>query len=414
MANNLNVGSVVSPDVLKTISVSTAIKTFGDQLVNKAKDKVISVALGKVQTLENQIEEIVILKTKVWSDHGTEMKRLEILLKEKQITQEQYDKSVEIENISYQKKLDGLEELDAKLKKDLKNIIADPYAKIKEKFNLRKLKKNKRKSKNKAERAKARRDLRKKVYKNAKKTLAPIIALEIANKLSSILSQRSKLEELVDQVNTYIDTANTPETTTIATNLRNNTIALINNSISKLQNLQNTINQINTYIAIFGAIVAVLSAIPIPTAVPPGIGVPVNLITRIVQTLEKANKLVISLNVILAIATISLENEVEKLNELILKLKNVNLTGLDSQQLADLTASIYNNTDQFPPYKGFKFKIKEEQNQAFVVKGNKRHYAVATNRDGVETLKSEYSFTLDPNDLIDQLKLIIDQRNLQG
>jgi hypothetical protein len=414
MANNLNVGSVVSPDVLKTISVSTAIKTFGDQLVNKAKDKVISVALGKVQTLENQIEEIVILKTKVWSDHGTEMKRLEILLKEKQITQEQYDKSVEIENISYQKKLDGLEELDAKLKKDLKNIIADPYAKIKEKFNLRKLKKNKRKSKNKAERAKARRDLRKKVYKNAKKTLAPIIALEIANKLSSILSQRSKLEELVDQVNTYIDTANTPETTAIATNLRNNTIALINNSISKLQNLQNTLNQINTYIAIFGAIVAVLSAIPIPTAVPPGIGVPVNLITRIVQTLEKANKLVISLNVILAIATISLENEVEKLNELILKLKNVNLTGLDSQQLADLTASIYNNTDQFPPYKGFKFKIKEEQNQAFVVKGNKRHYAVATNRDGVETLKSEYSFTLDPNDLIDQLKLVIDQRNLQG
>jgi hypothetical protein len=414
MANNLNVGSVVSPDVLKTISASTAIKTFGDQLVNKAKDKVISVALGKVQTLENQIEEIVILKTKVWSDHGTEMKRLEILLKEKQITQEQYDKSVEIENISYQKKLADLEELNIKLKKDLKNIIADPYAKIKEKFNLRKLKKNKRKSKNKAERAKARRDLRKKVYKNAKKTLAPIIALEIANKLSSILSQRSKLEELVDQVNTYIDTANTPETTAIATNLRNNTIALINNSISKLQNLQNTLNQINTYIAIFGAIVAVLSAIPIPTAVPPGIGVPVNLITRIVQTLEKANKLVISLNVILAIATISLENEVEKLNELILKLKNVNLTGLDSQQLADLTASIYNNTDQFPPYKGFKFKIKEEQNQAFVVKGNKRHYAVATNRDGVETLKSEYSFTLDPNDLIDQLKLIIDQRNLQG
>ena len=414
MANNLNVGSVVSPDVLKTISASTVIKTFGDQLVNKAKDKVISVALGKVQTLENQIEEIVILKTKVWSDHGTEMKRLEILLKEKQITQEQYDKSVEIENISYQKKLADLEELNIKLKKDLKNIIADPYAKIKEKFNLRKLKKNKRKSKNKAERAKARRDLRKKVYKNAKKTLAPIIALEIANKLSSILSQRSKLEELVDQVNAYIDTANTPETTAIATNLRNNTIALINNSISKLQNLQNTLNQINTYIAIFGAIVAVLSAIPIPTAVPPGIGVPVNLITRIVQTLEKANKLVISLNVILAIATISLENEVEKLNELILKLKNVNLTGLDSQQLADLTSSIYNNTDQFPPYKGFKFKIKEEQNQAFVVKGNKRHYAVAVNRDGVEILKSEYSFTLDPNDLIDQLKLIIDQRNLQG
>jgi len=70
--------------------------------------------------------------------------------------------------------------------------------------------------------------------------------------------------------------------------------------------------------------------------------------------------------------------------------------------------------DQFPSYKGFKFKIKEEQNQAFVVKGNKRRYAVATDRDGVEVLKSDFSFTLDPNDLVDQLKLIIDQRNLQG
>jgi len=39
---------------------------------------------------------------------------------------------------------------------------------------------------------------------------------------------------------------------------------------------------------------------------------------------------------------------------------------------------------------------------------------VAIDRDGVETIKSDYSFTLDPNDLVDQLKLIIDQQNLQG
>jgi hypothetical protein len=160
--------------------------------------------------------------------------------------------------------------------------------------------------------------------------------------------------------------------------------------------------------------VTVLSAIPIPTAVPPGIGIPVNLIIRIVKTIEKANKLISALNVVLAIASISLENEVLKLNELVLRLKDINLSGLDNQQLSDLTSSIYNNVDDFPMYKGFKFKIKEEQNQAFVVKGNKRRYAVAVDRDGVEVLKSEYSFTLDPNDLVDQLKLIIDQRNLQG
>jgi hypothetical protein len=35
-------------------------------------------------------------------------------------------------------------------------------------------------------------------------------------------------------------------------------------------------------------------------------------------------------------------------------------------------------------------------------------------RDNVEVIKSELSFTLDPNDLIDQLKLIIDSKNLQA
>jgi hypothetical protein len=422
MANNINVGAVVSPNVLKTISSSTAIKTFGDQLVNKAKEKVISVALGKVQTLKDQIQEIVTLKIKVWSDHGTEMKRLEVLLKEKQITEEQYNLAVVKEDEAYQTKLRELEKLDAKLKEDLANIIADPYAKIKQKLNFRKLKKNRRRNRNKAERAKARRDLAKKVIKNAAKTLAPIIALQLANQFASVLSQRAKLEELVDQVNVYIEQANTPETIAIATNLRNNAVTLINSSIKKLDNLQKAISQIATYVAIFTAIVAVLSAIPIPTAVPPGIGIPVSLITRIVKSLNRAAILIASISVVASIASTILENEIIKLNDLIERLKAVNVLlegqanlNLNEQQLADLSNTFLPVTDgEFPPYKGFKFKIKTEENKTFEVKGNKRRYAVAIDRDGVEVLKSDFSFTLDPNDLIDQLKLVIDQRNLQG
>ena len=422
MANNINVGAVVSPNVLKTISSSTAIKTFGDQLVNKAKEKVISVALGKVQTLKDQIQEIVTLKIKVWSDHGTEMKRLEILLKEKQITEGQYNLAVAKEDEAYQTKLRELEKLDAKLKEDLANIIADPYAKIKQKLNFRKLKKNRRRNRNKAERAKTRRDLAKKVIKNAAKTLAPIIALQLANQFASVLSQRAKLEELVDQVNVYIEQANTPETIAIATNLRNNAVTLINSSIKKLDNLQKAISQIATYVAIFTAIVAVLSAIPIPTAVPPGIGIPVSLITRIVKSLNRAAILIASISVVASIASTILENEIIKLNDLIERLKAVNVLlegqanlNLNEQQLADLSNTFLPVTDgEFPPYKGFKFKIKTEENKTFEVKGNKRRYAVAIDRDGVEVLKSDFSFTLDPNDLIDQLKLVIDQRNLQG
>lgn len=72
------------------------------------------------------------------------------------------------------------------------------------------------------------------------------------------------------------------------------------------------------------------------------------------------------------------------------------------------------NANNFPPYKGFRFQIKQENDPKFTVRGNKRHYAVAINRMGIEQLKSDYSFTLDPQQLVNQLKLTIDEQNLQG
>lgn len=418
---NSNISSLISPDILKTISSAAVIKTFGDQLVDQAKEKIISVATGRIQELKKLIEETIVKKIQAGIDHNTELKRLEVIYKNKQITEEQYNAAVAAENTSYQAKIKDLETQQAKFKEDLSKILSDPYKKLKAEFQIRKAKLKRQKVKNKAERAKARRDKLRKLAINAAKTLAPIIAAQIASQLTGILSQRGKLEKLVNQVNAYIVQANTPETIAIATNLRNNTITLINNSINKLQRLQKTLQQITIYITIFTLIVNVLSAIPIPAAVPPGIGVPINLIVRIVKTIEKANKLVISLNVVLAIATVALEGEVGKLYDLIERLREVNqlldantLNNLNQQELTDLTSGIYNNNDQYPEYKGFKFKIKTEENKAFEVKGNKRRFAVAVDRDGVEVLKSELSYTLDPQDLVDQLKLIIDQRNLQG
>jgi hypothetical protein len=425
MPNNTNISSVISPDVLRNISNAAVIKTFGDQLVNKAKDKIISVVEGKIGELEKKIEDIIKKTVTLGIDHSTELKRLEVLYKNKQLTDEQYNEAVATENAAYDLAIKNFEDEKAKLKEDLVKIISGPYEKLKAERLKRKNRVKQKRNKNKAERAKARRNLAIKVAKNAAKTLAPIIALQLTNQLIAVISQRGKLETLVNQVNDYITSANTPETIQIAINLRNNTITLINNSINKLQSIKKVTEQITLYITIFSLIVAILSAIPIPVAVPPGIGIPFNLITKIVQTLEKANKLIASLSVVLAICTVLLENEISKLNELILKLKEISqildqsaLSNLNDQELSDLTSSLLSNVDQFGEYKGFKFKIKEEQTlgaqQAIVVKGIKRHYAVAINRDGVEQLKSEYSFTLDPNDLVEQLKLVIDQKNLQG
>jgi hypothetical protein len=63
-------------------------------------------------------------------------------------------------------------------------------------------------------------------------------------------------------------------------------------------------------------------------------------------------------------------------------------------------------------YKGFKFYLLEENNPKFVVKGNKRRYGVAKNKSGIEVLQSNYSFTLSPEILVEELKLQIDQKGL--
>jgi hypothetical protein len=425
MSNSTNISSVISPSVLSNISNAAAIKTFGDQLVNKAKDKVVSIVKGKIGEIKDFIEELIKKTIQLSIDHSTELKRLEILYKDKQLTEDQYNEAVALENAAFELANKDLNDAKDKFNDELAKLISDPYKKIKEQRRKRKNRVKKVRSKNKADRAKARRNLAKKLLKNAAKTLAPIIALKLTNELIAVISQRDKLEVLVNQVNGYIVSANTAETIQIATSLRNNTITLINNSIRKLQNIKQVLDQITLYITIFSLIVAILSAIPIPVAVPPGIGIPFNLITKIIKTLEKANKLIASLSVVLAICSVLLEKEIDKLNELIIRLKEIGqildqsaLDNLNNQELTDLTSNLLINVDQFEEYKGFKFKIKEEQTlgaqQAVIVKGIKRHYAVAINRDGVEQLKSEYSFTQDPNDLIEQLKLIIDQNNLQG
>jgi hypothetical protein len=65
-------------------------------------------------------------------------------------------------------------------------------------------------------------------------------------------------------------------------------------------------------------------------------------------------------------------------------------------------------------YKEFRFFIKEEPNpkNQNVIQGNKRRYAVALNKDDNEVLRSSYSFTLEPDVLVEELKLQIDQKGL--
>ena len=51
----MDVSSLISPDLLKNLTTTEAIKAFGDQLLNKAKDKVVAAVKGKIQEIEDKI-----------------------------------------------------------------------------------------------------------------------------------------------------------------------------------------------------------------------------------------------------------------------------------------------------------------------------------------------------------------------
>ena len=106
----------------------------------------------------------------------------------------------------------------------------------------------------------------------------------------------------------------------------------------------------------------------------------------------------------------ALEARLLPLNDLIDQAINNNLTPgdinalLNKSKLGLLEGTIY---------RGFTFGILEENDPKFVVAGNKRRYAVAYDRSGFVVLQSKPSFTLDPYVLVEELKLIIDEQNLE-
>jgi hypothetical protein len=418
MANKINISPVISPNIVETVSKSASIKSFGSQLKDKSKEILVIGDQTKTAQLDNEFNTL----TKKEQEVGIEKTRIEeeaiYKLNTKQITQDQYNKIIETASASLVAAKAIISLNQAKLQLDKNNIVNSPYTPIKENQNIinreiKNLDRNIRETEN-----KSKKDLAKQVLTNPTKSLASILSLQLSNNLSALISQRKKLEELVDQVNIYIDTQVKDETTvTIATNLRNNAILLINNSIKKIDNINKIVKTINAVIIIISLVLVVIERIlslPIPFLLP--------LKVELQPRLQKIIRLLSAISVLLTIISVLLSNETsrlielkERLKQISLKLDNKAIDNLNEQQLTELSNVFLPAGGDYGSYKDFKFAIKEEQNNPqFIVRGNKRKYAVAINRRGVESIRSEYSFTQDPNDLIEQLKLVIDQQNLQG
>jgi hypothetical protein len=437
MAGNTNVSSLIPSSINNTLSQISTPKAFGDQVINNSVTKLKTTSQSKTEVLNNDIQVIIKKILDLEVKHVKNLEELNFKFNpppptKPLLTQEEYTQSVNNENSSYIEEKTLLQQEKILLQQKLQDILNDPYKKVKDNTSKLKKKLNIKKQQLNNKKNKEKKRLSLKVLKNAGKSLTPIIALQGTKIIFDIVSNNKKLQDLVDSTNAVIDAAITQQDINNARVLRNSTLSILNDNERKLASFAKIVSNLNKVIFVLSIILKLAKRIlPIPT--PPGFAPDV--VTPIKEKFrfkyETAVKLIDGLNVLVAIFQGILDAQLSDLNDLKNQLQNINdlldnaaLNNLSDIELQTFINDLQNqasniNSSQIIEYKGFKLKIKEEETlgtqQAIIVRGTiKRRYAVAIDKDGVEVLKSELSFTLDPADLIEQLKIIIDQQNLQA
>ena len=234
--------------------------------------------------------------------------------------------------------------------------------------------------------------------------------------LGTVSIGNKKIENLVDSVNLFIKNIKTEKDIIKAKLYIDRAKLIINTNRQKLETIQTILSILEILVPLLDVILNLFKSNPVPSAVPPGVGIPLGVINTIDSKTKTLNDIKASASVLLRISNRIVSKLIDDLNYQESRL--LPIEGLLDSGLNNLTSSqILNLSPQLGylqgyDYKGFKFFIKEENNPKFVVKGNKRKYATAVNKDGNDILKSTSSFTLSPDVLIEELKLQIDQKGL--
>jgi hypothetical protein len=238
----------------------------------------------------------------------------------------------------------------------------------------------------------------------------------LANYLISTISiGNKKIENLVDKVNAQIKDIKTEQDIIKCKLLVNRAKLIITQNKQQLKTIRDILVIIEIILPLIDTILLLFKSNPIPSAVPPGIGVPLGTINTIDSKSKILDDIKTSASIILAIINQVISKLIDDLNyqeSRLLPIEGLLENNIDAINSANLKSNNGLGYLSGYDYKGFKFFIKEENNPQFVVQGNKRRYAVAVNIIGREVMQSSFSFTLAPDVLVEELKLQIDRESL--
>ena len=168
------------------------------------------------------------------------------------------------------------------------------------------------------------------------------------------------------------------------------------------------------YVALSALVKAATPSPVVPGAVTTAVDTRITVKDVIDKILEISSKLLLMIGIILPILEAilakvkALKARLDSIDDVLENPENVS-RAIEADQLAGIPLGYLQGAD----YKGYRFFIKEDLDPKFEISGHKRHFAVALDTDNVEAYTSKFSYTSDPNVLVEELKLKIDGNNLK-
>lgn len=232
--------------------------------------------------------------------------------------------------------------------------------------------------------------------------------------LENIAIRNTKIEKIVDDTNEIISNIKTSSDLASAKIKRNIAVSIIEQNERFLKNIDQIIQILNSLTLILSAVIDILSFFPFTLIIN-------KILLRIQNLLIKISPLIqVSL-----ILINKLRDDLNVQKNRLLALDRI--LESDLEQIPNLISST-NDNNNIPlgylsgyDYKGFKFFIKVDKTQQINPPSQPGgeppqpihpNYAVAVNLDGNEVLRSSSSYTLNPEVLIEELKLTIDREGL--
>tara|TARA_B100000900_G_scaffold411255_1_gene430588 strand:- start:13844 stop:15334 length:1491 start_codon:yes stop_codon:yes gene_type:complete len=259
--------------------------------------------------------------------------------------------------------------------------------------------------------------LLKKFVKIVKERLIPfllnMLAAFLIGKLSDILSGKLSIQDAQAP-------CPTPEEIARLINKRNRVVRQLNQIYKILDTALKVSGILGGVATIFLVAADIIKKIPLPTSVPPGVGIPTSAILQFQDKISKFEALAELLQAIsfalmgvLFVLLALLKQAIQLLKLLDFQLQRCSVDDEDLESLNFILADdVEEDTTPDTSVNGFTLQVKTD------VKGGvgslKRRFAVALNTQGVQALKGEPSFSASEKILIDELAFYIRSNNLKA